>query len=89
VPLGSVAACALFGDSIKGKTMKLSQGNSMVKKNQEFLAVVPIPTNHNDATAQLSTPVRDLADLLAQMAVEKIMQSLPTRAQLGEGGNTK
>ena len=68
--------------------MKSSRGNSGTKKTRKFSSLVPIPHNRNDAADQLSTPVRDLADLLAQMAAEKIMQTLPAPAQLGEGDNT-
>jgi hypothetical protein len=66
--------------------MKPSQRASGAKKNAHVQQVVPIPNNRNGATTpQLPAPVRDLADLVAQIAAEAIMKSIPTRALQGKG----
>ena len=50
-------------------------GNKKIRNVQRFF---PIPDNRSDVTPQkLSAPVRDLADLLAQIAAEKIINSTP------------
>ncbi|MFC7411225.1 hypothetical protein [Hydrogenophaga atypica] len=69
--------------------MKSSRGESSAKKTGAMQQAVPIPNNRNGAaTPQLSAPVRDLADLIAQIAAEAIMKSIPKRTCQGEGEHT-
>ena len=69
--------------------MKSSRGESSAKKTGGMQQAVPIPNNRNGAaTPKLSAPVRDLADLIAQIAAEAIMKSIPTGTFQGEGEHT-
>ena len=66
-------------------TFKATFITALAKKDVETRQSLPIPINRVDAAATkptfLSAPVRDLADLLAQIAVEKFINKPATAHQ--------